>query len=62
MQIEDEITKGILPDPSQVDPITGEPLPPAGGDLGAPVTEPDLEADAMKTDAQFQKDVKSAEI
>ena len=26
-QIEDEITKGILPDPSQVDPITGEPLP-----------------------------------
>tara|TARA_B100001029_G_scaffold37802_1_gene29042 strand:- start:1081 stop:2763 length:1683 start_codon:yes stop_codon:yes gene_type:complete len=26
-QIEDEIAKGILPDPSQVDPITGEPLP-----------------------------------
>ena len=26
-QIEDEISKGILPDPSQVDPITGEPLP-----------------------------------
>jgi len=26
-QIEDEIKKGILPDPSKVDPITGEPLP-----------------------------------
>ena len=62
MQIEDEITKGILPDPSQVDPITGEPLPPAGGDLGAPVTEPDLEAEGAATDAQAQKDAKKAEI
>jgi len=26
-QIEDEIKKGIIPDPSQIDPITGEPLP-----------------------------------
>jgi len=26
-QIEDEIMKGILPDPSTVDPITGQPLP-----------------------------------
>ena len=26
-QIEDEIQKGILPDPSTVDPITGQPLP-----------------------------------
>ena len=26
-QIEDEIKKGILPDPSTVDPITGQPLP-----------------------------------
>ena len=62
MQIEDEITKGILPDPSQVDPITGEPLPPAGGDLGAPVNEPDLEAEGAATDAQAQKDAKKAEI
>ena len=62
MQIEDEITKGILPDPSQVDPITGEPLPPAGGDLGTPVTEPDLEAEGAATDAQAQKDAKKAEI
>ena len=27
MQIEDEIQKGILPNPAEVDPITGEPLP-----------------------------------
>ena len=26
-QIEDEIQKGIIPDPSTVDPITGQPLP-----------------------------------
>ena len=45
----------------QIDPITGQPLE-GGGDLGAVPTEPDLESDAMKTDAQFQKDVKSAEI
>jgi len=27
MQIEDEIQKGIIPDPSTIDPITGQPLP-----------------------------------
>ena len=27
-QIEDEINKGIIPDPSTIDPITGQPLPP----------------------------------
>jgi len=32
-QIEDEIKKGIIPDPSTVDPITGQPLPQA--DAGA---------------------------
>ena len=31
-QIKSEIKKGIIPDPALVDPITGEPLPPAGGD------------------------------
>ena len=70
MQIEDEIQKGILPDPSQVDPITGEPLPqeggdPAaegGGDLGDVPQDPDLEAQGQVTDAQYQKDTKSAEI
>ena len=60
MQIEDEIAKGILPDPSMVDPITGEPLPQEGGDLGTPVT--DEEIDASETDAQMQKDTKKAEI
>ena len=59
MQIEDEIAKGILPDPSMIDPITGQPLP-QGGDLGAPVT--DEEIDASETDAQMQKDAKKAEI
>jgi hypothetical protein len=60
-QIEQEIKDGTIPDPNAIDPITGQPLE-GGGDLGAVPTEPDLEADAMKTDAQFQKDVKSAEI
>ena len=45
-QIEQEIKDGIIPDPAAVDPITGEPLDTGGGDLGAPVTEPDLETDA----------------
>ena len=45
-QIEQEIKDGIIPDPAAVDPITGEPLDAGGGDLGAPVTEPELEADA----------------
>ena len=60
-QIEQEIKDGTIPDPNAIDPITGQPLE-GGGDLGAVPTEPDLESDGMKTDAQFQKDVKSAEI
>jgi hypothetical protein len=60
MQIEDEIAKGILPDPSMIDPITGEPLPQEGGDLGEPVT--DEEIDGSVTDAEMQKDTKKAEI
>ena len=59
--IKKEIKDGVIPDPSAVDPITGQPLE-GGGDLGAVPTEPDLESDATVTDAQFQKDVKSAEI
>ena len=59
--IKKEIKDGVIPDPSAVDPITGQPLE-GGGDLGNVPTEPDLEADGAKTDAQFQKDVKSAEI
>jgi hypothetical protein len=68
-QIEDEISKGIIPDPSQVDPITGEPLPSAGGEMGQDAmgmgqvpTEPDLNQQASVTDAQAQKDAKKAEI
>ena len=66
-QIEDEITKGILPDPSQVDPITGEPLPQEGGDpsmesMGEMPMDPDLEAQAQTVDAQYQKDTKKAEL
>jgi len=63
MQIEDEIQKGILPNPAEVDPITGEPLPQeGGGDLGDVPQDPDVEAEAQITDAEYQKDTKSAEI
>ena len=66
-QIEQEIQDGIIPDPSTVDPITGEPLPPEmmGGDpmgMGEVPQEPDLAADAAKVNAQLQKDTKKAEI
>ena len=62
MQIEDEIQKGILPNPAEVDPITGEPLPQEGQDLGAVPTDEDPDAAAAQiTDAQYQKDTKSAE-
>jgi len=73
-QIEDEIQKGILPDPSMVDPITGAPLPQSGEGngmagmgqdamgMGEVPTEPNLDAQASVTDAQMQKDAKKAEI
>ena len=32
-QIEQEIKDGVIPDPSAVDPITGEPLPAEGGEM-----------------------------
>ena len=63
MQIEDEIEKGILPNPAEVDPITGEPLPQEGQDLGAVPTDEDPDAAASQiTDAQYQKDTKTAEL
>ena len=66
MQIEDEIQKGIIPNPAETDPITGEPLPQEGGgngqDLGDVPQDPDLEAQGQITDAEYQKDTKSAEI
>ena len=63
-QIEKEIADGIIPDPNAIDPITGEPLPGAGGNelLGDVPIEADLEVDADITDANLQKDTKSAEI
>ena len=60
-QIEDEIEKGVLPDPSQIDPITGQPLP-QEGEMGEVPTDPDLEAQGEVTDAQAQKDARKAEI
>ena len=65
MQIEDEINKGILPNPAEQDPITGEPLPQGGNgqDLGEVPTDEDPDAAASQiTDAQYQKDTKTAEL
>ena len=65
MQIEDEIEKGILPNPAEVDPITGEPLPQNGnGKLLGNVPEDEDEDDAASpiTDAEYQKDTKTAEL
>lgn len=68
-QIEDEIEKGILPDPATIDPITGEPLPQdpmaMGQDpmaMGEVPVEDDLEAESAKVDARYQKDIKKAEL
>jgi|TARA_Y100000033_G_scaffold6554_1_gene5437 hypothetical protein len=61
-QIEQEIADGIIPDPNSVDPITGEPLPQDDGMMGDVPTEPDLEQQSTITDAEFQKDTKTAEI
>ena len=65
MQIEDEIEKGILPNPANVDPITGEPLPENGNSklLGSvPEDEDEDDAASPITDAEYQKDTKTAEI
>ena len=78
LQIDDEIEKGIIPDPSSQDPITGEPLPqeePQAGEgsgmegmgqdamgMGEVPTEEDMGAQAAEVDAQLQKDAKKAEI
>ena len=62
--IEKEIKAGIIPDPATIDPQTGMPFAPEDGDLGAPVMEPDMEADAEATAAPEigAKDLKNAEI
>ena len=47
----------------KVDPITGEPLPAEGGDIGAMGDVPmEPEIDGGITDAEMQKDTKKAEI
>ncbi len=70
MQIEDEIQKGILPDPAMLDPITGEPLPQEGemgaeGDpaaMGEEQVDPELQAQAAEIDKKYMKDTKTAEL
>tara|TARA_B100000900_G_scaffold332830_1_gene293759 strand:+ start:85 stop:531 length:447 start_codon:yes stop_codon:yes gene_type:complete len=50
--IENEIKKGIIPDPATIDPATGQPLDAgasaSGQDLGAPVMEPEIDASAAE--------------
>jgi len=48
--IENEIKKGIIPDPATIDPSTGLPFAPegVGGDLGAPVMEPEIDGSATE--------------
>ncbi len=48
-QIENEIKDGIIPDPAamQIDPATGQPMQ-GGGDLGAPVMEPEIDASSVE--------------
>ena len=78
MQNEDEIEKGIIPDPASLDPITGEPLPQEGDpnmdpnmdpnaaadpmSMGEQPMDPDITAQAQAVDAQYQKDTKKAEL
>jgi hypothetical protein len=72
-QIKSEIKKGIIPDPSTIDPITGEPLPPpdqSGIDpaTGQPMDQMpqdqgiDQQLEAPLPPPPSPKDVKKAEI
>ena len=49
-QIDQEIKDGIIPDPSAVDPITGEPLPQDGGQnaLGDVPMEPEIDGSSTE--------------
>jgi hypothetical protein len=62
--IDKEIKSGVIPDPATIDPQTGMPFAPEGGDLGQPVMEPDMEVDAKATEAPEigAKDLKNGEI
>jgi hypothetical protein len=47
--IEDEIKKGVIPDPNApVDPETGQPLDAAAMDLGKPQMEPEIDGSATE--------------
>ena len=47
--IENEIKKGIIPDPTTIDPATGQPLDTgADKDLGTPVMEPEIDGSATE--------------
>ena len=48
--IEDEIKKGIIPDPATIDPATGMPLQDdqANMDLGKPQMEPEIDASSVE--------------
>ena len=47
--IEDEIKKGIIPDPATIDPATGQPLDPAASmDLGKPQMEPEIDGSSTE--------------
>ena len=59
-KIEQEIKDGIIPDPSAIDPITGEPLP-MEGEMDTLGDVP-LEPDGAITNGQLGKDTKKAEI
>jgi len=43
-----EIKNGIIPDPATIDPQTGMPFAPEGGDLGAPIMEPEIDGSAAE--------------
>ena len=49
-QIDKEIKEGKIPDPETIDPITGEPLPPAGDVEGGMNPVQDVEVDTETVD------------
>ena len=53
-QIEQEIKDGIIPDPSAIDPITGEPLPQEGeqGMMGDVPMEPEIDGKMTEVDGK----------
>ena len=69
-QIEKEIEDGTIPDPSTIDPITGQPLPQPGEQpgeqdvmgMGQTAEDPNLNSSNQADNAQMQKDFKKAEI